>query len=169
MFNSLFKFLNGVQSSPLLPPSSRRWIRRKMGLVVGKRVTILENCYFGSGKIDISDDVFISVGCYFDGSDQIFLGNHVTIAPQVKIITSTHIVGGSGHRAGPLYTAGVTVSDGCWLGAGSTVMPGVTISKGCIVGAGALVTKSTDPDGLYVGIPAKRIKDLLTVSPGLPK
>ena len=39
-------------------------------------------------------------------------------------------------------------------------MPGVTISKGCVIGAGALVKESTEPNGLYVGCPAKRVKEL---------
>ena len=34
------------------------------------------------------------------------------------------------------------------------------IADGCVIGAGAVVTKSTQPDGLYVGNPSKRIKDL---------
>lgn len=58
------------------------------------------------------------------------------------------------------YSGDVVVEDGCWLGGNVTVLPGVTIKKGCIVGAGAVVTKDTEPDGLYAGIPAKRIKEL---------
>ncbi|WP_245150942.1 acyltransferase [Pseudomonas fluorescens] len=38
-------------------------------------------------------------------------------------------------------------------------MPGVTIKEGCSVGAMALVTKSTDPWGIYAGIPAVRMKE----------
>ncbi|WP_053162126.1 acyltransferase [Pseudomonas brassicacearum] len=45
------------------------------------------------------------------------------------------------------------------VGAGATIMPGVTIKEGCSVGAMALVTKSTDPWGIYVGIPAVRVKE----------
>lgn len=45
------------------------------------------------------------------------------------------------------------------VGAGATIMPGITIKEGCSVGAMALVTKSTDPWGIYVGIPAVRVKE----------
>jgi acetyltransferase-like isoleucine patch superfamily enzyme len=45
------------------------------------------------------------------------------------------------------------------VGAGSTIFPGVTIREGCSIGAMALVNKSTQPWGIYVGNPARRIKD----------
>lgn len=45
------------------------------------------------------------------------------------------------------------------VGAGATIFPGVTLSQGCSVGAMALVTKSTEPWGIYAGVPATRIKE----------
>lgn len=45
------------------------------------------------------------------------------------------------------------------IGAGSIVFPGVNIAEGCSVGALTLVNRSTDPWGIYVGNPAKRVKD----------
>lgn len=45
------------------------------------------------------------------------------------------------------------------VGAGAVVMPGVTITEGCSVGAMALLTKSTEPWGIYAGVPAVRVKE----------
>lgn len=45
------------------------------------------------------------------------------------------------------------------VGASSTIMPGVVLAEGCAVGAMSLISKSTDPWGIYVGIPARRVKD----------
>ena len=39
-------------------------------------------------------------------------------------------------------------------------MPGVTVGSGCIIAAGAVLTADCSPDGIYAGVPAKRIKDL---------
>ena len=50
--------------------------------------------------------------------------------------------------------------DGCWICAGCTILPGVTIGEGCVIAAGSVVNKDCAPDGLYAGVPAKRIKDL---------
>ncbi|CAI8777017.1 acyltransferase [Pseudomonas brassicacearum] len=55
--------------------------------------------------------------------------------------------------------AKVTLERHVIVGAGATVMPGVTIKEGCSIGAMALVTKSTDPWGIYAGIPAVRMKE----------
>lgn len=45
------------------------------------------------------------------------------------------------------------------IGAGSIIFPGVNIAEGCSVGALTLVTKSTEAWGIYLGNPAKRIKE----------
>ena len=45
------------------------------------------------------------------------------------------------------------------IGAGSMIMPGVTLAEGTSVGAMSLVRKSTEAWSIYVGNPAKKIKD----------
>ena len=42
-----------------------------------------------------------------------------------------------------------------WIGTRAVVRDGVTIGHGCVIGAGAVVTKDTEPYGIYVGVPAK--------------
>jgi maltose O-acetyltransferase len=39
-------------------------------------------------------------------------------------------------------------------------MPGVTIGDGCTIASGAVVTRDCEPDGMYAGVPARRVKDL---------
>lgn len=45
------------------------------------------------------------------------------------------------------------------VGAGSTIFPGVNVAEGCAIGAMTLVNKSTKPWGIYLGSPARRIRD----------
>ena len=52
----------------------------------------------------------------------------------------------------------VRIEENVWIGAKASVLSGVTIRRGCVVGAGAVVTKSTDSDGVYVGVLAKLLK-----------
>ena len=54
----------------------------------------------------------------------------------------------------------VKIDDGCQIGANVTILPGVHIGKEYVIGAGAVVNKDCEPNGVYVGVPAKRIKDL---------
>ena len=53
----------------------------------------------------------------------------------------------------------VVIKDDCWIGGNSTILKGVTIETGCVIAAGAVVTKSTEPYGIYGGVPAKRLSD----------
>ena len=45
------------------------------------------------------------------------------------------------------------------VGASSIVGPGVILAEGCAIGAMTFVNKSTDPWGIYVGNPARRVKE----------
>ena len=37
-------------------------------------------------------------------------------------------------------------------------MPGIKIGDGVVIGAGAIVTKDCESYGVYVGVPARKIK-----------
>lgn len=88
------------------------------------------------------------------------IGDDVALAPGVRLECHTHEIGPSRHRAGATLRQPVTIEDGCWIGLGALVLPGVTVARGCVVAAGAVVAKDTEPDGVYGGVPAKRLKDL---------
>jgi galactoside O-acetyltransferase len=45
------------------------------------------------------------------------------------------------------------------IGSTSVVLPGIEIGEGCSFGAFSFINKSTDPWGIYAGIPIKRIKE----------
>jgi acetyltransferase-like isoleucine patch superfamily enzyme len=58
-------------------------------------------------------------------------------------------------------TIGATViKEGAFIGMNSTIMPGVTIGENCIVACGSVVTKDTEPDSVYGGVPARLIKKI---------
>lgn len=49
------------------------------------------------------------------------------------------------------------IGNDVWIGDEVTVLGGVSIADGTVIGAGAVVTKNTEPYGIYVGVPAKKI------------
>lgn len=113
-------------------------------------------------KVKLGANVYINAGFLIDGSGLVEIGNNVRIGPRVSIITGDHEI-----TADPSARASHNVSyhpcsigNGVWIGAGAIILPKVNIAGGCVVGAGAVVTKSTDPNGLYLGIPARRARDL---------
>lgn len=38
-------------------------------------------------------------------------------------------------------------------------LKGVTVAEGCVIGAGTVLTKSTHPYGIYVGVPGRRVSE----------
>ena len=53
----------------------------------------------------------------------------------------------------------VIIKRDVWIGANATILKGVTIEEGCVIAAGAVVTRSTEPFGIYAGVPASRIAE----------
>lgn len=47
----------------------------------------------------------------------------------------------------------------CFVGSGAVLREGVRLAEGTVIGAGAVVVRDTEPYGIYVGIPARRLKD----------
>ena len=54
----------------------------------------------------------------------------------------------------------VSVGEGTWIGAGSTIIPGVKIGKWSVIGAGSVVTKDIPDNVLAVGNRCRIIKSL---------
>jgi acetyltransferase-like isoleucine patch superfamily enzyme len=52
-------------------------------------------------------------------------------------------------------SAGISVGDGAWLGAGAKVLDGVEIGARAVVGAGAVVRESVPEGATVVGVPAR--------------
>lgn len=152
--------INAIQALPFIPRRLRIAILQLCDIKVGRNVTLFSQIFFGSCKCEIGDNSFISVQCLIDGSDFVKIGKNVHLAMGVKLITSFHEFGPPRQRAGRGAKAPITIGDGCWLGASSLVLPGVEIASGCIIGAGAVVVRNTRSNGLYIGVPAKRVKDL---------
>lgn len=54
---------------------------------------------------------------------------------------------------------GPVLSEGCIIGANSTILPGVNIGKDAIVGAGSVVTKDITPKDVVLGNPARVVNN----------
>jgi len=54
----------------------------------------------------------------------------------------------------------IRIGKKAWVGARAIILLGVTIGDGCVVGAGSVVTRSTPPYTLCAGNPAKIIKPI---------
>lgn len=131
--------------------------------------------------VDIGDHVAIDAFVYIAMHDSCEIGDYVHVAPYVSIIGSKFKMGhfttvttkstmictsdehlGEG-MVGPtapkgyrdkLIDAPIILENFASCATNVTVLPGVTLREGSVAGACSLVTKSTDPWGVYIGIPA---------------
>lgn len=120
-----------------------------------------------SGKIVIGHYCHITPMCLLaGGTPGITLSDFCTLAYGVKLFAQSDDYSGQTmvnslipkKFKNELFAA-ITLQRQTVIGAGAIILPGVTLAEGCSVGAMSLVTKSTEPWGIYVGIPAKRLKD----------
>lgn len=153
--------LNGVAASVFTPPILRKMIYKSKGWKIGKNSKIFPKCISGSKcKLVLGNNSYVNWQAFLDLNDSITIGNNCSIAMRCNFVTTFHDIGSHECRGGESRTAPIFVGNGCWIGAHCTILPGVIIADGCVIGANSLVTKDTEPDGLYVGSPAKRIRTL---------
>lgn len=151
--------VNDFAALVFLPNILRRKIYRIAGHKLNPTAKVFPLCFLGdNGKLVLGEKSFINYRCFLDLSDNIIIGDNCAIGFECKFITSFHAIGGHDRRAGEGLHAPIFIGDGCWIGANCTILPGVKIADGCIIGANSLVTKDTEPDSLYVGSSAKKIK-----------
>jgi len=122
------------------------------GCEIGENCVISSFCEIGravriGNYCKIECRVFIPSGVEVE--DGVFIGPSVTFTndkyPKVK---------------GDWKIAKTLVKKGAAIGANSTIMCGITLGEGCVVGAGSVVTKNVAPYTMVVGNPARKIKDI---------
>lgn len=152
--------VNGLLSSMLIPTGLRWRLYRAMGIKVSCS-RIYPGAFLASGRnVTIGRGAFLNYNAFIDSSAPVEIGDDVSFGMNVSVVTSSHEIGPAGKRAGTGTSEPVTIGAGTWLGSNVAVQPGVTIGAGCVIGAGSLVTKDCEPNGLYLGIPARRVRDL---------
>jgi maltose O-acetyltransferase len=149
-------------SLPIVPIQLRPFLMRLNGIVVGKKPHIGPFLSYKKTGITLGDYVVIGQSVFLDATGTIDIGDRVHVGPFTKLVSATHTIMPSVYRRDrdELVAEPIVIERGSWIGTGATILAGVTVGEGCVIGAGSLVTRSCDANGLYVGVPARRVKDL---------
>ena len=134
--------------------------RRRM--TIGTGTGMAPNISLRNGeRIVLGRDCHIGERCSLwagDATGRIVLGDFVSLAPEVFITASDYqFKAGTPFRDQPKRERDVVIGNDVWLGTRVIVTAGVTIGDGCIVGAGAVVTKDIPAGSIAVGVPARAI------------
>ncbi len=99
----------------------------------------------------------------------VHIGNNVFIGPNVTIATPMHPLlpaersvrqDSEGRYYNLEYAKPITIEDNCWLASNVVVCGGVTIHEGCVIGAGSVVTRDVPPYSVAAGNPCRVIRRL---------
>ncbi len=127
--------------------------------VILKEAVIGDNC-------NINCQVFIE--------NNVIIGNNVTVKPGVQIwdglrIEDNVFIGPNVTFTNDRYPRSkqypeefqqTIIKKGASIGANATILGGLIIGENALIGAGSVVTKNVPPGELWVGNPAKKLKNI---------
>lgn len=129
-------FPNLIHPDATVESTTARGLAGRRGVVIQAGVRLTAN-------VEIGD--FCNLNLNATVSHDTRLGSFVTVSPGASI---------AGH---------VAVGEKAWIGVGAVISNGtpgrpVRIGARAVVGAGAVVIRDCDEDGVYAGVPARRLK-----------
>jgi acetyltransferase-like isoleucine patch superfamily enzyme len=132
---------------------SNTGIRIGSGAFIGRN-TIL-SCK--NGNIELADGVNIGFNCEIFSASRVHVGRNVLIAAYSYLVGGDHDFSDPSRPVldQPRTSAGISVGEGAWLGAGVKVLDGVIIGAHAVIGAGAVVREAVPDRATAVGVPAR--------------
>lgn len=134
----VMRLMNRIRLLYLRYTNPVKWAKQ-LGVILGEGTTLPPDTSFPSEPYLIT------------------IGKNVQITSQVKFFTH-----GGAHVGRTVYDkfdffGKIVVGDNSYIGCGAMIMPGVSIGEHTLVAAGSVVTKSTPPNTVVGGNPAKVI------------
>jgi acetyltransferase-like isoleucine patch superfamily enzyme len=163
-YSILYAFLHGftLEAGSIVRPGARIRVSRGGSIRIGRNCEFLKGAIVETygGHIGIGNDVSLNYYSILYGHGGLTIGDDVRIAAHVVVIPANHgVAEGESIRRQPLTRRGVSIGRDVWIAAGARILDGVTIPAGCVIAAGAVVTPSLElePNGIYGGVPARKI------------
>ncbi|MDO6440379.1 WcaF family extracellular polysaccharide biosynthesis acetyltransferase [Cyclobacterium sp. 1_MG-2023] len=143
--------------NPLNPFSSLKiFLLRLFGSKVGEGVRINPSVNIKyPWLLEIGNYTWIGEKVWIDNLHLVKIGDNCCISQGAMLLTGNHNFKKSSFE---LIVKNITLEDGAWVGAQSTVCPGVICKSHSILTVGSIATKDLDEYGIYQGNPASKIR-----------
>lgn len=126
--------------------------------------------YFHYGThTTIGNNLFANFNFTVQDDAPVTIGDHCNFGPNVTLVTPIHpmlpeerkvLIAPDGTPKRLCYAKPIHIGNDCWFGANVVVCPGVTIGDGCVIGAGSVVTRDIPPMSFAAGSPCRVIHPL---------
>lgn len=123
------------------------WIEPPVHMAYGKNVHI-GNHFYANFNLVIVDDI------------DVYIGEHVMIAPNVTITPTGHPVDSDLRKPGTQFSIPVKIGNNVWIGSNAVILPGVTIGDNSVIGAGSVVTNDIPKNVIAVGNPCRVLREI---------
>lgn len=133
----------------------RKVLYKILGMKIGKNARI----HMGvkvliPWRIELGNNSIVNEFCFLDGRGGLKIGDNVSISIYSMMITGSHDKNSENFA----YVANSIIIENCvWLGARAIILDGSILKQRTVIGAGSVFKGTTEENGVYVGVPAKKI------------
>jgi putative colanic acid biosynthesis acetyltransferase WcaF len=139
------------------PSGVKRLLLRVFGAIVGQGVVVKPRVNVKyPWHLTIGNHAWIGEGVWLDSLAPIRIGANACLSQGVMVETGNH---DWTKPTFDLFVREVVIGDGAWAAVRSLLLPGATLASHAVLGAGSVLAGATEPYGVYVGVPARRVKD----------
>ena len=153
--------------------ASNVFIDQNVFFAYPKGITLGEFCYIDKNVIIMSKTakigrrVHVAPRVFVSGGGELEVEDHVAIATNANIITSTELLKHGTRSSGPMTRADerqvirgkVHIKRDAFVGVNATLLPGVTMGEGSVAGVGAVLARDTEAWSVHMAPPPRRIPD----------
>jgi len=135
----------------------RRFLLRLFGAKIGKGVVLRPTVKITyPWKITIGDFSWIGDDVTLYSLGEIEIGTNTVISQKSYLCTGSHDYK---NESFPIYAKKITIGNESWIATDVYIAPGITVGNNVVVGARSSIFNNLEKEGIYVGSPAKFIKD----------
>ena len=147
-----------------LRPSDAAGMRELLQRLLGETgetfcVTAPFWCDYGY-NIHLGKNFYANHNCVILDCAKVTFGDHVMVGPNCGFYTACHPIDPQQRREGVEFARPITVGNDVWFGGSCTVLPGVTIGDGCVIGAGSVVTRDIPANTVAAGNPCRVLRSI---------